>query len=394
MHVVVDGRAIPNQLDGIGRYSLNVIQKVIELSDGIDFTVILRKDLEKGIRSKIENTASIIECSSHMSVKGFLTLGRTINRLNPHLYHSLFMFKPFNLKVPSIVTIHDIMWLTRPKEQARSSRLRFLTGYLFHYLFVSHGISSCDRIIAVSNETAREVTDFRPRSSEKIRVIGEGVDAVFLENQDHPGYLSNLERFGLADQSYLLHISNGKPYKNTGAVIEAFSRITDQSPVKLVIIGRKSAFSGHITELIEKHHLSDRVHFLGSVQNDDVVALLRGATALVFPSLYEGFGLPVIEAMASKCPVLTSDRGALKEVAGDSALLVDPQKVEDIAQGIERMVSDQKLRNDLIRKGIKQAAIFNWSEVAAGILDLYREYSPPAHQANGARQVTAQGLTI
>jgi glycosyltransferase involved in cell wall biosynthesis len=374
MHVLLDGRAILNEIDGIGRYSINLIKEIISAGENITFSVLIREDLQPELRKEFPASANLVTINmSHMSIKGFLSLGRMIDRMHADIYHSLFMFRPLFMKTRSAITIHDLMWITRPSEQASGNLMKKWIGWLFHTFFVTASVKFATKVIAVSEATKKEIAEHWNDSGIKVHVFGEGVDPSFCVKKKDDYDNSIVSMLGLPEKPYFLHVSNGKPYKNTLALLEAFSSLAKTTDVNLIIIGRKSAFSYHIEEFIKNSNLVDRIYLLGNLKNSEVVRLMQEAKAMLFPSLYEGFGLPVIEAMACGCPVMTSDRGGLKEVAGDAALLIDPASIQSMASGMKFILDNNEAMGDLRKKGIERASHFRWSKIAEEISNFYRE---------------------
>jgi glycosyltransferase involved in cell wall biosynthesis len=195
---------------------------------------------------------------------------------------------------------------------------------------------------------------------ESVVNVGNGVDPIYSPggNIYAPGY------------RYFLCVSNRRGHKNEAGLLKAFAAVVVGNDVKLVLTGRPSP---EVEAIIQEEELASRVVFTGLVPEDELPALYRGAIALVFPSFYEGFGLPVVEAMACGTPVITSDVTSLPEVAGGAALLVDPHSVQDIAAAMRRILTEPELGKELARKGVEQAKKFSWDDVAARIKTVLRE---------------------
>ena len=263
-----------------------------------------------------------------------------------------FFFSPgFNVPLifssKYICTIHDLNHIDVPFNST------FIKRFYYNF-FLKSFIKKTIMIITVSEYTKKRLIDWAGISESKIVVVGNGVNSNFniLGEKYTPGY------------RYILCISNRKPHKNENRVVEAFSLARVDSDVRLVFTGKPS---NQLLSKIHKLNLLDRVVFLGSVNEVDLPKIYRGALFLCFPSLYEGFGLPVIEAMACGIPVITSNITALPEISNGAAYLVDPYDVSAISEAIELLHFDQVLRNILILKGIEQAKKYNWPEVMEGI---------------------------
>lgn len=250
---------------------------------------------------------------------------------------------PIFIRGKFIFTIHDLNHVDRSENSSFLKRV-------YYKWIMRRACRNAKVVLTVSEFSKRRIMDWAEIPPNQIINVGNGVDEKYSPSVPayQPGY------------PYMLCVSNRKAHKNEPRLIEAFSRACMPDSVRLVFTGNTTP---QLTSLIERYQLQERVTFAGRVAESDLPGLYRGAMALLFPSLYEGFGLPVIEAMACGCPVLTSNTTSLPEVAGDAALLVDPTSVEDIARGISAVYGDESLRRVMIEKGYLQAAKFTWSEV-------------------------------
>ena len=224
-------------------------------------------------------------------------------------------------------------------------------------------------IFTVSEFTRMQIVEWSGVSTEKVLNVGCGVDPTYQPAENY---------YGL-QFPYLLCVSNRKRHKNEFRVVEAFARADLPTGMHLVFTGGPTA---ELTDCIEHLHITQRVYFAGVVPETELPSLYRGAEALVFPSLYEGFGLPILEAMGCGTPVVTANVTAMPEVAGGAALLVDPTSVEQIARAMEQIVSDTTLRQQLRHKGLTRAAEFSWASTAARVRELINGSvtQPPDHE--------------
>jgi glycosyltransferase involved in cell wall biosynthesis len=259
----------------------------------------------------------------------------------PQLFFSLGFNPPPWSPVPFVFTLYDLILLHFPSEASR------LMQPYFRYI-VRPAAKRAAYILTCSEFSKQEIVAWAGVSPEKVVVVGCGVDDCFTPQGDR-------RALGFP---YLLYVGNHRPHKNLPRLLAAFQQATGLPPnLKLILSGNPSAA---IEQEIAALGLGDRVIFSGFIADADLPAYYRGATALVFPSLYEGFGLPPIEAMACGTPVLTANVTSLPEVVGDAAILVDPYDVTAIAQGIERIVNDSALRSKLIERGLNQAKQHCW----------------------------------
>lgn len=277
------------------------------------------------------------------------------------LFHAPFNILPAGLAMPTVTTIHDLMWLTHPQWAAKPG-WRGRVDRLFYRHGMSRALRRSTRIACVSAATAADVAALDP-AAERTRVTLSGVDAAF-----HPCPAAARER------RYILCVGQLAPYKNHPAVLDAFARIAGRIPdLDLVFLQRQGAGSALLGPRAEALRLGGRVRFLPPVDRDGLIALYSGATALAHPSLMEGFGNPLAEAMACGCPVVTSDRSAMPEVTGGAALLVEPTDVDAIAAALLRVATQPALAAELRARGLARAAQLSWRAFAEANVAIYRE---------------------
>jgi glycosyltransferase involved in cell wall biosynthesis len=265
----------------------------------------------------------------------------------------------------SVVTLHDLGYLAFPETHTRARRLEL-------HLTTLWSARTASRVIAVSAATRADLIRRYRIAPDKISVVHHGLAPAFQPVHDPARLAAVRARYGLGSAPYLLYIGTVQPRKNLARLIDAFAQVArsnQQKPApadtpRLVLAGQRGWLSTQIEARAAAAGLGGLVHFTGYVDDADLPALLSGALAFVFPSLYEGFGMPVLEAMACGTPVLTSTTSSLPEVAGDAALLVDPHSTRAIAEGLARMLTDAGLRDHLRTRGIAQAARFSWERCA------------------------------
>lgn len=247
---------------------------------------------------------------------------------------------------PLVFVQHDIIHLRVPEENTARARA-------YYALVIRPAMNRAKFVLTVSEFSKREIVQWSGLPPEKVRVVSCGVDPAFRpEGPKHdPGF------------PYLLYVGGRAPHKNIPALLEAFARVAD-GRVKLMLSGRPDDDLRH--DLLRLGLFGDVV-FAGFIPDEDLPAYYRGALALAFPSQYEGFGLPALEAMACGTPVVTSNVTSLPEVVGDAAVLVDPHDVESIADGLRRVITNADLRADLRVRGLARAALFSWDRTAEAV---------------------------
>jgi glycosyltransferase involved in cell wall biosynthesis len=271
------------------------------------------------------------------------------------LYHAPdFVLPPTRAR--SLLTVHDLSFERDPESAAPGLR-RYLKTV------VPRSIHRANHVIAVSEATKRDIVELYQVPENKITVLYEGVDAIFRPTPN-PGIRT---KYDLGNGPYIFSVSTIQPRKNYQRLIQAMAALPAE--YNLVIAGGKGWMYDAIFAEAEQPAIQGRVKFIGFVPDDDLPALYTEAAALAYPSLYEGFGLPLLEAMACGTPTLTSNVSCLPEVAGDAAVLVDPLSVEAIAAGLAQCLHE---REAWVAKGFTRAAQFRWNDVAAQLLALYK----------------------
>jgi glycosyltransferase involved in cell wall biosynthesis len=268
----------------------------------------------------------------------------------------------------SIVTIHDCIHLMFP--QYLPNRL----AYIYARASLAAAAARASRILTVSETSKSDILRYCNVPADRIIVIPNAIDDRLATPPSPDDMQRTRERYQL-DGPFALYVGNIKPHKNLERLIEAFHLVRGEGfeQLKLLIIGDQISKFPRLRRAVDRYKLHKHVRFLGFVGDDTLAALYRLATVFVFPSLYEGFGLPPLEAMASGTPVVTSDVSSLPEVVGDAAVLVDPYSAKSIADGIQRVLVDPDLRETLRRRGLERARAFSWEASVRRTLDVYRE---------------------
>ena len=280
-----------------------------------------------------------------------------------HFFNAI--IPPF-VKGKKVVTIHDMVIRRFP--ESMNARTRFVLG-----LSLRKTIKRADMIITVSEFSKQEILKYYPCSAQKLKVIYQGIDLELY----HDGISREESRrvcgvYNITDD-YILYLGTLEPRKNIERLIEAYALLRNRqaaAPV-LVIAGKKGWRFDGIFHQVKKLGLDDRVIFTGYIPDQDKSALLAGAGFFCFPSLYEGFGLPPLEAMACGTPVLTSNAASLPESVGNAALLVNPYSVENIAEAMERLCVDTALRESLREKGLEWVKRFDWNRLSESLYSVY-----------------------
>lgn len=272
---------------------------------------------------------------------------------------------PFACSCPVIVTVHDLIGMIFPENLSLFSR--FYWGRWLPFT-----VKRADLIFASSENTKKDIQRLLGVEPEKIKVIYLGAGKEFFprgKNEiEHAKYKYNILN------EYVLHVGTIEPRKNIERLIVAFKRMKNKTGrnIKLVLVGSKKWAYEKVRNVIDREKMQDDVIFPGYIEDKDLPAIYSGAAVLALPSLYEGFGLPVVEAMACGTPVVASDISSIPEVAKDAAVLFDPYNEEEIASALVSVLSDDQLRKSLISKGFDKASEFNYQKTAQKVLEQYK----------------------
>jgi glycosyltransferase involved in cell wall biosynthesis len=284
------------------------------------------------------------------------------------LFHATHYVLPPLPKTRAVVTIHDIIHLLYPQFLPNRA------AHVYARLMIRHALNRANRIITVSYNSKRDLTDYFGIPAARTEVIYNGVSPAFRPDVPEAERRRVADKLGLSSP-YLLFLGGEKPHKNVQNVVRAFAEARRARGLDhtLVLAGPMPKEVGRLEGLIAALDLEKAIRRPGIVEEADLPGLFAGADALLYPTLYEGFGLPVVEAMACGVPVLTSATSALQEIAGGYAYLVDPMDVEAISAGIGVLATDPKVRSDYAELGKKRALDFSWDKAAERTLEVYGE---------------------
>jgi alpha-1,3-rhamnosyl/mannosyltransferase len=284
------------------------------------------------------------------------------------LFHATHYVLP-PLRSHAVVTIHDIIHLLYPQFLPNRAAL------VYARVMIRRALRRADRIITVSYNSKRDLVDYFGIVPSQVDVIYNGVSPEFRPDVSEEERERVARKYGVR-RPYLLFLGGEKPHKNVQNVVRAFGearRMRPDLPHVLALAGPMPKNPARIDALISALDLSGAIARPGRIEDEDLPGLFAGADALLYPTLYEGFGLPVVEAMACGTPVLTSSTSALQEIAGGYAYLVDPLDVDAIARGILLLATDPKVRADFVELGRKRALDFSWDKAAERTLEVYAE---------------------
>lgn len=371
MNICLDARTVSDHFPGIGRYTFNLARALAPQLEGFEELIVLRDPAATSawdLRALAGERVRLIDVGhTPFSLRQQWDIPRLLRAAAVDVYHSPYYLMPYRTGVPTLVTVHDLVPLRYGHYFTRTQRVLFAAAIRF-------AMRASDAVIAVSAATAADIEQLLRVPAKRIRVIPEAADPIFTPApSDRVGALR--ARLGLPEQ-YVLCLGSNKPHKNLTRLVEAWAKLRAHR-LQLVIAGVWDARYPQARRRAEALQLRDAVRFLGPVEEQDLPLLYGGATVVVFPSEYEGFGLPVIEAMACGAPVTCSHTRSLSEGAGHAAALFDPLDVDAMARTIEEVLADARRRTIMVERGLARAAQFSWDEAARLTLNAYREVAAP-----------------
>lgn len=368
MRIGFDGRYSTNHFPGIGRYSEGLARALAGLDHGHTLLLILdprtapgRYDLAAVAHlSGVEVVHLRAEPFSALQHAALPALARAL-RLD--VLHSPYFVKPYlGLPCPSVVTIYDLIGRRFPATLSPRGRLIYRAA-------MALATRSAAAIVTISESARADLARFYPGSAGKLAVTPLAADEAFRPQPDEVVAAARV-RYGLP-QPYALYVGSSKPHKNLERLVRAWAALGDTGEAQLVIAGHDDGRHRELRRLVAALGLDKGVRLVPNVADADLPALYSGAELFAFPSLYEGFGLPPLEAMACGVPVLCAHASSLPEVVGDAALLADPYSVEELAGGLARLLADPALRRELRERGLQRAAEFSWRRTAEETLRVY-----------------------
>jgi glycosyltransferase involved in cell wall biosynthesis len=366
MRVAIDARKLHDF--GIGTYTRNLLRHLARIDHDNEY-VLLCNQPDLGIGAQLgTNFRTVLESSPNYSIREQIHVPWVLHRERPDVFHAPHHVMPLAVRCRSLVTIHDCIHLMFPQYLPNRA------AYVYAKAAMRGAARRAHRILTVSEASKRDIIRLLNVPPEKIVVVYNSIDERFRVTPSEEATAMVRERYQL-DHRFMLYVGNIKPHKNLVRVVEALDRLRKRGfdDLTLLIIGDEISKLPALRRAVHRHKLHKHVRFLGYLPDDTLAILYRLAAVFVFPSLYEGFGLPPLEAMACGLPVVTSNVSSLPEVTGDAAVLVDPYDVQSIADGIAKVLSDPALREDLRVKGIARARAFSWERSVARTREIYQE---------------------
>lgn len=370
MHIAIDLIPLTGGNAGLERYARQLIHAVATRGSENRYTLLMNQQTPDNLCPDVSNV-SVRRLSTPRTapfIWNQLYLPTQLLTGEFDLVHSPVSPPVFvTPRTPYIVTVHDLTFEFYPETMTRFARS-------YWSIFTRHRISSADAIITVSESTKRDLVAEYGVSSERVTAVPLAIDEEINRSVTDDERHTVLSQYTI-EKPYLLYVGTLEPRKNIVRLIKAFDQVKTDTGCdhRLVIVGKKGWLFDDIFAVVRDRDLENEVVFTGFVPDEHLPAFYDAADGFVFPSLYEGFGLPPLEAMAHGTPVIIGDSSSLPEVVGNAGLLVDPENIESIADGIARLVTDAELRVNLGRRAARRAQTFSLDRLADRTLDVYHE---------------------
>ena len=369
MNIGFEAKRVFHNKTGLGNYSRDLIRLLSQYFPENNYYLYNPKDSKeilftvnnKNVFEKKPSTSFYLKFYNLWRQKGIVN---DLKKDNITLFHGLSGELPVGLKannIKSVVTIHDLIFMRYPKLYSFFDRK-------IHYLKFKKSAKAADKIIAISEQTKLDIITYLNVSPEKIEVIYQGCQAVFKEQYTTEEKEDVVARYNLPE-NFILNVGTIEERKNALTIVKAVKNID----TTLVLVGRETSYSDKIKEYIKKNNLDDKVIFLKGLSSKDLAITYQLATIFVYPSIFEGFGIPIIEALFSKTPVITTNSGVFPEAGGSNSVYINPTSVDEMEKAILKLLQNEDLCEEITRKGWGFVQKFNDENIASKINKLYSE---------------------
>jgi len=366
----IDARMYGQVSGGIGRYTAELIRELEEIDHENKYIIFVSKEADKYYDSKKANFRKVIAPFHWYGKAEQIKYPALINKFKLDLMHFPHFNVPYFYRGKYVVTIHDLILLKYPSTRATTlGPLKFKMKYIFFKVNTAHALRNAEKIIAVSENTKKDIVEnFSVESNKivvtyeaatKMQVNGQAVDDNLLENKYN------------INKPFLLYVGNAYPHKNLEGLILAFNEVKKERDLQLVLAGRKNYFYERLEKETREKGLDENIIFFGLATEAQLDLLYRKAGLYVFPSFYEGFGLPPLEAMQYGLAVVSSNKSCMPEILGDAALYFDPSNIDEMVKTINKAMTGKKTREELVQKGFERVGQFSWRKMAEETLGVY-----------------------
>jgi len=362
MRIAIDARMVSDIKFGIARYVVNLVKAISRVDQKNQYVVLVQNDLLPkiiGVQNNIEYEFTKIKW---LSIQDQLLLPLLIRKIRPDVFHATSFVVPLFQPCRTIVTVHDLIHMVFPADYGFQHKL------YYQYVF-KKALKSADKIIAISKHTKSDLISFLGIEPKKIEVIYEAADEIFKPIKDGVAIREYKKEHKLPD-NYILYVGNRKSHKNLPNLFESFRiyKKNDKLNCYLVVTGPADK---DILSLAVRHEIENWLVCVDKIDDQKLVLLYNSSQLFVYPSLYEGFGLPPLEAMACGTPVIVSNASSLPEIVADAGILVDARSAENIAEAMACIMSNNALAEEMGQKGLARSKLFSWEKCALETIRIY-----------------------
>jgi glycosyltransferase involved in cell wall biosynthesis len=369
MKIAIDARFYRSSTGGIGRYTRALIRELMKIDKKNDYTIYITSKDEKEYNLGAPSFSVKVVPISHYSVNEQIKFLQILNKEKFDLVHFTNFNHPIFYSGKFVVTIHDLTIMLFPTINQQKSILK---KFAFNSV-MQNAVLKSEKIIAISEATKADVVKYLKGDSAKIKVIYEGIDNKYqIKNIDYKKNGIIKEKYQITDP-YILFVSQWRPHKGLPELIKAFEILKEKYRLKhkLVLVGKPNLDFPEIIKRINSSKYINDIILPGFVADDDLPYIYHNADAFIFPSQYEGFGLPPLEAMAAGTVVVSSKTSCMPEILGDAAIYFNPRNPSDIAEKLADVLSNNKMQKDFIKKGLIHIKKYSWENMARETLKLY-----------------------
>lgn len=366
MNIAFDAKRAFLNASGLGNYSRSLIKSLSQNFPQHQYSLFTPQTSSNNFAQNIvkQKKISIIEPANKTFSAYWRSFGITNQLKNIDVYHGLSNELPFNIKLfkgKKIVTIHDLIFLRHPK-------LYPIIDREIYSLKFKSACSKADQIVAVSQQTKDDIVEFYGTPAEKIKVIYQSCDEPYYKEISEEDIQDAKKKYNLP-ADYLLYVGTIEERKNLLTLIKALSLVKH---ISLVVVGKQKDYFKKVIEYVNANGLNKRVLFLNNITAQELPPIYKSASVFIYPSLYEGFGIPIIEALTCKTPVITSKNGCFEESGGKSTIYIDPLNHEQLADEIEKLLSSSALRKQIVEAGFEHSKKFRPEAIAHDMMNLYK----------------------
>ena len=367
LKIIIDARFM-GTATGIGRYISELVLNLEKIDHKNDYYILINEENKDKYNPGNNNFHKIVVSIPWYGLKEQIQIPKILNKIKPDLVHFPHFNVPIFLKFPFVVTIHDLILTRYPSQRATTlSPIKYFLKNVLYRIVISHAVKSSKKIITVSEFTKKDIVEFFKINGDKIFVTYEGVSRALVGDNENSDVLSKLN----IKKDFLLYVGNAYPHKNLEFLISSFNKFSNLENYELVLVGQEDYFYKRLKQFVIDNNFKNII-FAGFVDDENLSILYKKCSVYVFPSLCEGFGLPALEAIKNGAVVLSSNYSCLPEILKDCAIYFDPKNQNDFVEKLNKILTDNNLKEDLKLKSQELLKNYNWEKMAKQTLEIYK----------------------